>query len=217
MRIGCYEPVYNFCQILDLLKPNLEKSYGRMGKKWGNSPNIPGRISREWFEVSTTKLGLLEHTVNSNSFFRCFRRGWWNVATHNFRKFVLEQTACSCGVPLTINLNFLTGNVEEKEHKWRSQNFNFQIRADPLPPPPAKLIHFLINGWDHTFWNSSKNEKTLNVGNLLTCNPPYPLPVEKILDILVVTLLARLVKSIVLWRIPTPRPPITPSVEEFFD
>ena len=33
MRIGCYEPVYNFIQIVDLFKPNFEESYRRMRRK----------------------------------------------------------------------------------------------------------------------------------------------------------------------------------------
>ena len=85
---------------------------------------------------TTTKFGLLEHTVNSNRCFQMFQTmdGGAHAVTHNFQKFVVGQTACSCRVPLTINLIVLTGNVEEKEQKWRSRNFNFRIRADPLPP-----------------------------------------------------------------------------------
>ena len=43
MWISCYELVYNFIQILDLLKPNFEKSYGRQARShggtfWGRAP-----------------------------------------------------------------------------------------------------------------------------------------------------------------------------------
>ena len=97
MRIGCYEPVYNFTQILDLLKLNFEKSYGRMRRKWGNSPkhsrsNISGMV---WVRLQlTTKLELLRsgsrghlglwphHSVH-NSFFQIlytnYRRIIWGI------------------------------------------------------------------------------------------------------------------------------------------
>ena len=123
-----------FIQILDLLKPNFEKSYGRMRREWGNSPNIPGRISRELFELQRRNSGCWSTPSIFTVFSDVLDEGWWNPVTHNFRKFVVGQTACSCRVPLTINLIFLTGNVEEKEQKWRSRNFNSRIRADLLPP-----------------------------------------------------------------------------------
>ena len=136
MRIGCYEPVYNFIQILDLLKPNFEKSYGRMRRKWGNSPNIPGRISRKGLSYNDESRAAGAHCQFLQFFSDVLDEEWWNAVTHIFLKFVVGQTACSCMVPLTINLNFLTGNVQEKERKWRSRNFHFRIRADPLPLPP---------------------------------------------------------------------------------
>ena len=154
MRIGCYEPVYNFIQILDLLKPNFEKSYGRMRRKWGNSPNIPGRISREWFELQRRNSGCWSTPSILTVIFICLDKGWWNAVTHNLRKFVVGQTVCNFRVPLTINLIFFTENVGEKEPKWRSRNVNFRIMADPLPPPPRSrkvTPFFKINGWDHTF------------------------------------------------------------------
>ena len=57
----------------------------------------------------------------------------------------------------------------------------------------------------------------MSVFSKLAVHVPYPLPVEKILEILVVTFYSGRVGSIVLWRIPTPTIPITLSVKEFFN
>ena len=81
MKIACEEPVYNFIQILDLLKPNFEKSYGQMRTKWGNFPNIPGRISREWFELQRRNSGCWSTPSIFTVFFRCFRR-WMVERSH---------------------------------------------------------------------------------------------------------------------------------------
>ena len=79
MRIGCYEPVYNFIQILDLWESNFEKSYERMRRKWGNSPNIPGQISREWFELQRRNSGCWSTpSIFSHLFSYVLDEGWWS-------------------------------------------------------------------------------------------------------------------------------------------
>ena len=144
MRIGSYEPVYNFIQILDLLKPNFEKSYGRMRREWGSSPNIPGRISREWFELQRRNSGCWSTPSILTVFFRCFRRGMVERSHTQFPEIRCWANGVQWQGPPNDKFDFFTGNVEEKERKWRSRNLNSRIRADPLPPESKPV--FLING-----------------------------------------------------------------------
>ena len=138
-EIGCYEPVYNFIQILDLLKPNFERSYGRRRRKWGNSPNFPGRISREWFELQRRNSGCWSTPSILTVFFRCFRRGMVERSHPQFSEIRCWANGVQLqGPPKTINLIF-SRNVEENERKWRSRNFKFRISADPLPSPANYL------------------------------------------------------------------------------
>ena len=95
--MSCYEPVYNFIQILDLLKPNFEKSYGRMRRKWGKIPQtFPVEYLRNGLNYNDETRAAGAHRQFQQFF---LDEGWWNAVTHNFRKFVVGQTACSCRVP----------------------------------------------------------------------------------------------------------------------
>ena len=109
----------------------VEEKMGEFLKK--SRSNISGMV---W--VTTTKLGLLEHTVNFYSlqfFFRCFRRGMVERSHPQFPEICCWANGVQLQGPPNDKFDFFTRNVEEKERKWRSRNFNFRIRADPLPPP----------------------------------------------------------------------------------
>ena len=81
-----------------------------------------GRISREWFELQRRNSGCWSTPSILTTFSDVLDEGWWNAVTHNFRKFVVGQTACSCRVPLTINLIFY-GERRRKEAKVEEPEF----------------------------------------------------------------------------------------------
>ena len=97
--------------------------------------NISGMV---W--VTTTKvrkLGLLEHTINSYSFFRGFRRGMVERSHPPFPWIRCWANGVPLQGPLTINLIYLTGNVEEKERMWSSRILFFELRRIRCPHPQS--------------------------------------------------------------------------------
>ena len=123
MRIGCYEPVYNFIQILDLLKPNFEKSYGRMRRKWGNFPNIPGRISREWFELLRRNSGCWSIPPILTVVFRCFRRGMVKRSQPQFPEIRCWANGVQLQDPPNDKFDFFDGKRRRKGAKVEEPEF----------------------------------------------------------------------------------------------
>ena len=109
-----HEPVYNFIQVLDLLKPNFEKSYGRMRRKWGNSPKNPSRISWEWFDLQRRNSGCWSTPSILTVFFRCFRRGMVKRSHPQFPEIRCWANVVQLQGPLTINLFFLRGTSKKR-------------------------------------------------------------------------------------------------------
>ena len=113
MGIGCYETVYNFIQILDLLKPNFEKSNGRMRKNGGFPQTFPVDYLGNGLSHNDETQATGAHR---QYFYRylCFRRsrdGGTQSPTISGNSLLGKRRAVA-GSPLTINLNFFTGNVE---------------------------------------------------------------------------------------------------------
>ena len=136
MRIGCYGPVYNFIQILDLLKPNFEKSYGRMRRKWGNSPKIPGRISREWFELQRRNLGCWSTPSILTVVFRCFRRGMVERSHPQFQEIRCWANGVKLQGPPNDKFDFFDGESKKRSESGGAGIFFFELGRIRCPLPP---------------------------------------------------------------------------------
>ena len=107
---------------------------------WGENGGIPQKIPVEYlgnglsYNDETRAVGAHGTPPILTVFSDIFRR--WMVE-HSHPQF--PEIRCWAngvqlqgpGRPPNDKFDFFTGNVEEKEQKWRSRNFNFRIRADP--------------------------------------------------------------------------------------
>ena len=93
--------------------------------------NISGRVS---YNDETRAAGA--HRQFLQFFSDVLDEGWWNAVTHNFRKFVVWQTACSCRVPLTINLIFLRETSKKMSESGGAGILIFELGRIRCPPPP---------------------------------------------------------------------------------
>ena len=98
------------------LETKFEKSYGRMRRNWGNSPNIPGRIYREWFELQRRNSGCWSTPSILTVVFRCSRREMVERSHPQFPEIRCWANDVQLQSPPNDKFDyFLTGNVAEKE------------------------------------------------------------------------------------------------------
>ena len=136
MKIGCYEPVYNFIQIIDLLKPNFEKSYGRMRKNGGFPQTFPveylgnglQRRNSGCWSTPSIFLPLFSYVLDD--------RGMVERSHPQFPENRCWANGVQLQGPPNDKFEFFDGKRRRKGTKVEeSRNANFRIRADPLPPP----------------------------------------------------------------------------------
>ena len=111
-----------------------------------NSPNIPGRISREWFE-----LGYNDETRAAGThrqflqFFQMFRGGMVERSHPQFPEIRCWANGVQLqGPPITINLIFWRETSKKMSESGGAGIFIFELERIRCPPPPRKVNSFFI-------------------------------------------------------------------------
>ena len=120
----------------------LRNRMGGWGENGGISQTFPVKYLGNGLSYNEETRAARAHCKFLQFYFRCFRRGMMESSHPQFPEIRCRANGMQSQGPPNDKFEFLTGNVEEKERKWRSRNFKFRIRADPLPLP-RKVNPFL--------------------------------------------------------------------------
>jgi hypothetical protein len=115
----------------------LRNHMGRWGENWRIPRTFPVKYLGNGSSYNIRNSGCWSTPSILTVLFRCFR---WRMVERSHPQFP-EIRCWANGVqlqgPPNDKFDFLTGNVEEKEWKWRSRNFSFSNEGGSAAPPQS--------------------------------------------------------------------------------